>query len=65
MLLLNLKIFLKCFFKVVIDLGKNEHSFGLTFVALSRVKHIEYFLIEPFPFDRLLKITNSTKMFST
>ena len=46
--------------QAVIDLGSTEHSFGLTFVALSRVKHINNLLIQPFPFDRLQKITNSS-----
>ena len=34
--------------KVVIDLGKNERSLGLAFVALSRVKNFKDFLIELF-----------------
>ena len=44
--------------KVVIDLGKNERSLGLAFVALSRVKHYSDFLIQPFPLERLTKIKN-------
>ena len=37
--------------KVVIDLGKNERSLGLTFVALSRGKNVNDFLIQPFTLD--------------
>ncbi len=48
--------------KVVIDLGKNERSLGLAFVALSRVKNFKDFLIEPFTLDRLTKIKNSTSL---
>ena len=32
--------------KVVVDLGKNERSLGLAFVALSRVKNHRDFLID-------------------
>jgi ATP-dependent DNA helicase PIF1 len=48
--------------KVVIDLGKNERSLGLAFVALSRVKNYKDFLIEPFPLNRLTKIKNSNSL---
>ena len=48
--------------KVVIDLGKNERSLGLAFVALSRVKKFNDFLIQPFTLDRLTKIKNSTSL---
>ena len=34
--------------KAVIDLGKSETSLGLTFVALSRLKNFNDFLILPF-----------------
>jgi hypothetical protein len=44
----------------VIDLGKNERSLGSTFVQLSRFKKITDFLIKPFPFSRLTKISLST-----
>jgi ATP-dependent DNA helicase PIF1 len=48
--------------KVVIDLGKNERSLGLAFVALSRVKKFNDFLIQPITLDRLTKIKNSTSL---
>jgi ATP-dependent DNA helicase PIF1 len=48
--------------KVVIDLGKNERSLGLAFVALSRVKNYKDFIVQPFPLDRLTKIKNSTSL---
>lgn len=42
----------------IIDLGKRETSLGLTFVALSRFKNINDFLIKPFPFQRIDNIKN-------
>lgn len=48
--------------KVVIDLGKNERSLGLAFVALSRVKTYKDFLIQPFSLERLTKIKNSASL---
>ncbi len=39
--------------KTVIDLGICKRSYGLTFVALSRVKKFIDLLIQPFSFDRL------------
>jgi ATP-dependent DNA helicase PIF1 len=48
--------------KVVIDLGNNERSLGLTFVALSRVKNYKDFLIEAFCRDRLEKISQSSSL---
>ena len=40
--------------KVTIDIGKREFSAGLTFVAVSRVRHISDLLFNPpFPFQRL------------
>jgi len=40
--------------KVTIDIGKREFSAGLTFVAVSRVRHITDLLFNPpFPFQRL------------
>ena len=40
--------------EVSIDIGKKEFSAGLTFVALSRVRHITDLLLNPpFPFQRL------------
>ncbi len=48
--------------KAVIDLGICERSLGLTFVALSRVKKFTDLLIQPFSFDRLKNINNSTNL---
>ena len=45
--------------KVIIDLGKNEKTSGLSFVALSRVKSYKDFLIKPMALDRLSKIKTS------
>jgi hypothetical protein len=44
----------------VIALGKSERSLGQTFVQLSRFKKLNQFICQPFPFDRLTKIANST-----
>ncbi len=44
----------------VIALGKTERSLGQTFVQLSRFKRIDQFICQPFPFDRLTKIANSS-----
>ena len=38
--------------KAVIDLGVSEKSTGTTFVALSRLKHLEDGLIEPMSLQR-------------
>ena len=46
--------------KIIIDLGKKESSLGISFVALSRVKHYSDVIIKPFTLDRLTKIKNST-----
>ena len=35
--------------KVVVDLGKNEKSLGMAYVALSRVKHYSGLAVLPFP----------------
>ena len=43
-----------------IIVGKKEATLGLTFVALSRVKNVNDFLIHPFPLDRLTRIKNSS-----
>ena len=44
---------------VVIDIGKEERSLGMTYVALSRVKKIEGLAFEKvFTFDRFEKIKN-------
>nr|XP_012152161.1 PREDICTED: ATP-dependent DNA helicase PIF1-like [Megachile rotundata] len=46
--------------KAVIDIGPKEFAFGLTYVALSRVKTFQGLLIDPsFPRDRLLKSVNN------
>jgi hypothetical protein len=42
--------------KGVIDLGPKERTLGIAFVALSRFKNINDFLIKPLSFDRLTKI---------
>ena len=49
--------------KVVINLGDNEKSLGLTSVALSRVKNYKDFLIEPFCRDRFKKISKTSSLF--
>ena len=43
----------------VIDLGSSERSLGTTFVQVSRFKKLSQFLIEPFSYERLLKIGKS------
>ena len=46
--------------KVVIDLGKREFSSGLTFVACSRVRQLQYLLFIPLvPLQRLTSLANS------
>ena len=42
--------------KIVIDLGKDQKSLGVTFVALSRVKNYKDFIIAPFSLEHLQKI---------
>ena len=42
----------------VIDLGQQETSAGLSFVALSRVRRLDNLLLTPFPFDRLNGLSN-------
>ena len=39
--------------KIIVELGKKEATLGVTFVALSRVKNVNDFLIHPFTLDRL------------
>jgi ATP-dependent exoDNAse (exonuclease V) alpha subunit len=46
----------------VIDLGTSEKTLGLTFVALSRFKNINDFIIKPFPYSRLEKIKQSKSL---
>ena len=48
--------------KAVIDLGDKEMSLGLTFVALSRMKNINDFILKPFPLERLQKISKSISL---
>ena len=49
--------------KVVIDVGRKEFCSGLTFVACSRVRQLDYLLfITPFPFQHLSNISNSTRL---
>ena len=46
--------------KVVIDIGKKEFSSGLTFVACSRVRHIQDLLfIPPLSYDRISNLSKS------
>jgi ATP-dependent exoDNAse (exonuclease V) alpha subunit len=45
--------------KAVIDLGKKEQTLGLTYVALSRLRNFNDFLIMPFSLERLQKFSNS------
>ena len=46
----------------VIDLGYKETQLGLTYVALSRLRHINHFLIQPLTLERLQKIKNSESL---
>ena len=48
--------------KASIDLGKSERSSGLSYVALSRVRNLDSFVIEPMSFERLSSIGRSTLM---
>jgi hypothetical protein len=48
--------------KAVVDLGTSEKMLGLTFVALSRVRHINDLLLQPFTFERLQKIAKSESL---
>ena len=46
--------------KVVIDIGQREFSSGLSFVACSRVRHLQDLLFNtPFPYQRLANLSNS------
>ena len=47
--------------KCVVTLAPSEKSCGLTYVALSRVKHPHDLLLHPVAFDRLSSIGNSVK----
>ena len=49
--------------KVVINVGKKEFSAGLTFVACSRVRHLQDLLFDPpFPFQRVANLANSQRL---
>ena len=49
--------------KVVIDIGQREFSSGLTFVACSRVRHLQDLLFNPpFPYQRLANLSNSHRL---
>ena len=51
--------------KVFVDIGKKECFDGLAYVALSRVKTIFDMIIEPFPFERLDKISENKSFIFT
>lgn len=42
-----------------VDIGKKENTFGITYVAISRVKSLSSLVIEPMSFERLTSIKNS------
>ena len=46
----------------VVNLGDCEKSLGQTFVQISRFKKLKQFLIQPFPYYRLLKISKSESL---
>lgn len=46
----------------VVNLGESEKSLGQTFVQIFRFKKLSQFLIQPFAFDRLLKIAKSESL---
>ena len=48
--------------KVVVDVGKKEFSTGLTFVACSRVRHMEDLFDPPFPFQRVANLAKSQRL---
>ena len=49
--------------KVVIDVGEKELSTGLTFVACSRVRHLEDLLFDPpFTFQRVANLSKSQRL---
>ena len=49
--------------KVVVDIGKKEFSTGLTFVACSRVRHLEDLLFDPpFTFQRVANLSKSQRL---
>lgn len=48
--------------KVVIDLGNLERTLGLTYVAFSRIRHFNDFLVKPFSLERLQKLSLSKSL---
>ncbi len=46
--------------KVVFDIGQKELTARMTFVTLSRVRHISNLAIMDFPYDRFKRIENSS-----
>ena len=48
--------------KVCVDIGKKEFSFGITYVALSRVKDLENLFLVPFTKERYCKISDSSAL---
>jgi ATP-dependent exoDNAse (exonuclease V) alpha subunit len=48
--------------QAIIDLGSIEYTLGLTYVALSRLRHFNDFLIMPFPLERLEKLSSSKSL---
>ena len=49
--------------KVVIDIGKREFSAGLTYVACSRVRHLQDLLFSPpFSYQRLADLANHSRL---
>ena len=48
--------------KAVIDLGENEFTAGLSFVAVSRVRALEDLLFKPFNFERIQRIKDCTRL---
>ena len=42
--------------KLWVNIGKKEHSLGMSYVALSRVRNLSSIVIEPMSFDRLTSI---------
>ena len=47
----------------VVNLGKNEKHLGSSFVAISRFKRFDQFLIEPFSFDRITSMIKKSKLY--
>ena len=47
----------------VVNLGTNERHLGSSFVAISRFKRFDQFLIEPFSFDRITSMIKKSKLY--